>query len=98
LILGMFVATLLSSMVQTAANNAGLAQSKLLGKIAEVVIVIFAIAITLEQLGIGAKIVELIVSITLGSLGLGAALAFGLGCKGIAEKFLSDLIDKVKSK
>ena len=98
LILGMFVATLLNSMVQTAANNAGLAQSKLLGKIAEVVIVIFAIAITLEQLGIGAKIVELIVSITLGSLGLGAALAFGLGCKGIAEKFLSDLIDKVKSK
>ena len=98
LILGMFVATLLSSMVQTAANNAGLAQSKLLGKIAESVIVIFAIAITLEQLGIGAKIVELIVSITLGSLGLGAALAFGLGCKGIAEKFLSDLIDKVKSK
>ena len=98
LILGMFVATLLSSMVQTAANNAGLAQSKLLGKIAEAVIVIFAIAITLEQLGIGAKIVELIVSITLGSLGLGAALAFGLGCKGIAEKFLSDLIDKVKSK
>lgn len=98
LILGMFVATLLNSIVQTAANNAGLAQSKLLGKIVESVVIVFSIALTLEQLGIGARIVELIVSIALGSLGLAAALAFGLGCKGIAEKFLSDLIDKIKSK
>lgn len=98
LILGMFVATLLSNIVRTAANNAGLSQAKLLSKIVEVVVIIFAIAITLEQLGIGAKIIELFISIVLASIGLGAALAFGLGCKEIAARFISDTIDNLKSK
>lgn len=98
LILGMFIATLLSNIVQTAASNVGLSQTKLLGKIVEVAVIIFAIAITLEQLGIGAEIIKLTTSILLGSLGLGLALAFGLGCKDIAAKFTSELIDKLKRK
>jgi hypothetical protein len=98
LILGMFVATLLSNIVRTAANNAGLSQAKLLSKVVEMVVVVFAIAISLEQLGIGAKIIELFISIVLASIGLGAALAFGLGCKDIAARFLSDVIDNLKSK
>lgn len=96
LVLGMFVATLLNNIVRTAANNAGVSQAKLLGKIAEIVIVVFAIAIALEQLGIGAKIIELITAIVVGSLGLAVALAFGLGCKDIAAKSISELIDKIK--
>jgi len=98
LILGMFVATLLSNIVQTAATNAGLSQAKFLGKIAEVVVIVFAVAITMEQLDIGAKIIELIISILLASLGLGFALAFGLGCKEMAAKFLADLVEKIKTK
>jgi hypothetical protein len=98
LILGMFVATLLSNIVKTAANNAGLSQAKLLGKIVEVVVIIFTIAITLEQLGIAAKIIELTISIVLASIGLSVALAFGLGCRDLAAKFISDLVDSIKSK
>jgi len=98
LILGMFVATLLSNIIRTAANNAGLSQAKLLSKVVEVAVVIFAIAITLEQLAIGAKIIELVISIILASMGLGLALAFGLGCKDIAARFLSDFIDSLKPK
>ncbi|MBI3991605.1 MAG: hypothetical protein HY350_05590 [Candidatus Omnitrophica bacterium] len=98
LILGMFVATLLSNIIKTAANNAGLSQSKLLGKISEVVVLVFAIAISLEQLGIAAKIIELVISIILASIGLSVALAFGLGCRDMAAKFISDLIDSIKSK
>jgi len=98
LILGMFIATLLSNIVQTAATNAGLSQAKLLGKISEVVVIVFAVAITLEQLGIGARIIETITTIVLGSMGLAAALAFGLGCRDIAEKSVSDLIEKLKKK
>ena len=98
LILGMFVATLLSNIVKTAANNAGVSQSKLLGKIAEVLVLIFAVVIAVEQLGIAAKIIELTISIILASLGLGVALAFGLGCRDIAGKFISELVDSIKSK
>jgi len=96
LILGMFAATFLKNIVQTAANNAGLSQVKVLGKLIEVVVMIFVIAIALEQLNIGARIIELAISIILASLGLALALSFGLGCKDIAGRFLSDLLDKLK--
>jgi hypothetical protein len=96
LVLGMFVATLLRNIVQTAANNAGLSEVKLLGKIVEVVVIIFAVAMALEQLNIGARIIDLAITVVLASVGLGFALAFGLGCKNIAEKFLAELIDKIK--
>jgi hypothetical protein len=96
LILGMFVATLLRNIVHTAATNAGLAQGKLLAKVVEIIVAVFAIIIALEQLGINAKIIEVTISIALASLGLGAALAFGLGCKDIAARFLSELIEKIK--
>ena len=98
LILGIFVATILSTIVQTAANNAGVNQSKLLGKIVEVAVVVFAVAVALEQLGIGAKTLQLLITLILGSFGLATAIAFGMGCRDIAEKFVSDLIDKLKSK
>jgi len=98
LILGMFVATLLKNIVQTAANNAGLSQSRLLSKIVEVIIAAFAIFVALEQLKIGIRITELTLSIILGAVGLGLALAFGLGCKDIAGKYVDDLIDKLKKK
>lgn len=96
LILGMFVATLLSSIVQTAATNAGLSQAKVLSNVVRVAVIVFATFITLEQLDIGAKVVELIIGIVLGSLGLGIALAFGLGCKDIVARFVAELIEKIK--
>lgn len=96
LILGMFVATLLRNIVQTAANNVGLSQVKLLGKIVETVVIVFAVIMALEQLGIAVQMTGITLTIILGSLGLGLALAFGLGCKEIAGKFVADWIEKIK--
>jgi hypothetical protein len=96
LVLGMFIATFLKNLVQAAAINAGLSQAKLLAKTAEVVVMVFAIIIALEQLNIGAKIIELAISIVLGAIALAVAIAFGLGCKDIAGKAISDLIQKLK--
>ena len=98
LILGMFVSTLLKNIVQTAANNAGLSQGKLLSQVVETVVIAFAIFVGLEQLQIGIRITQLTISIILGSLGLGLALAFGLGCKDIAGKFIAELVEKLKKK
>ena len=98
LILGMFVSTLLKNIVQTAASNAGLNQGKLLAQVVETVVIAFAIFVGLEQLQIGIRITELTISIVLGSLGLGLALAFGLGCKDIAGKFVAELTEKLKKK
>jgi len=98
LILGIFISKLLSNIVQTAANNAGLAQGNILSKIVEIVTIIFVIAIALEQLNIASRIIELTISILLASLGLGLALAFGLGCKEVAGKAVSEFVDKLKKK
>ena len=98
LILGMFVSSFLGSIVQTAATNAGIGQSKFLGKLVEAVVIIFVIAMALEQLNIGKSIVGLAVNIILASFGLAIALSFGLGCKEIAGKFVAETIEKIKTK
>ncbi|MDD5409227.1 MAG: hypothetical protein PHC71_03965 [Candidatus Omnitrophica bacterium] len=98
LIIGMFAATALKNIVMTAANNAGLSQGKLLGQIVETVVVVFAVIIGLEQLNIGMRVTELTIGIILGSFGLALALAFGLGCKDIAGKFVAELVEKLKKK
>ncbi len=97
-VLGMFVATLLKNIVLTAAGNAGIEQSKVLGKAVEMIIIVFAVIMALEQLRIGIRITELTVGIILGSLGLGLALSFGLGCKDIAGRMVNDFLEKLKRK
>ena len=96
LVLGSFLASFVAGIVRTTASNAGLGNAKLLAKITQVVLVIFAIIIAIEQLGIATAFVAFAVNIILASIGLGLALAFGLGCKDIAAKAMSDLMNKVK--
>lgn len=96
LILGLFVATLLRNIVRTAATNAGLSQVNLLSKLVEILVLVFAVVTALKQLMIDVRVIELAISIVLASAGLALALAFGLGCKDIAAKFLNDFIDKIK--
>ncbi len=98
LVLGMFVSTILKTVVQTAANNAGLGQSKLLAQIVETIVIVFAFFVALEQLKIGIAITQTTISIILGTIGLGLALAFGLGCKEIAGKYVAELVEKLKKK
>lgn len=98
LVLGMFASTLLKNIVQTAANNAGLSQSKVLAQVVETIVITFAVIIGLEQLQIGIQITQMTISIVLGSVGLGLALAFGLGCKDIAGKYVAELVEKLKKK
>ena len=94
----MFAATALKNIVKTAANNAGVSQGKSLGQVVEVIVMVFTIFVGLEQLNIGIRVTELTVGIILGSLGLGLALAFGLGCKEIAGKFVTELVERLKKK
>ncbi len=98
LVIGMFVSAVLAGVVRTAASNAGIKQARLLGQITQVVVVIFAAVIALEQLNIGKIIIASAVQIVLAALGLGLAIAFGVGCKDIAGKYVSDLIKKLGEK
>ena len=96
LVIGMFVSTMLAGIVRTAAGNAGIKQARLLGQITQVVVIGFAIVVSLEQLNIGRIIIASAVQIILAAIGLGMAIAFGLGCKEIAGKYMADTLNKLK--
>ena len=96
LVVGSFLANFVSTIVRTSASNAGIDNAKFLGQITQVVLVVFAVIVAIEQLKIAATLIILAVNVILISVGLGIALAFGLGCKDIAGKFVQDVINKIK--
>lgn len=96
LILGTFLANFVSSIVRTAASNAGIGNAKLLAKITNIVLVIFTVIIAIEQLNIATAFIALTINVMLASIGIGIALAFGLGCKDIAGKQMQEWINKLK--
>ena len=98
LIIGLFAASFVNTAIQTAAANAGLEQSSLLGRLAQVIIVVFTVDTSLRQIRIDIRAIENAVVIILASIGLAFALAFGLGCKEIAGKLTQEFLDKIKSK
>lgn len=98
LVLGMFVSTLLSTIIRTTASNAGITQARLLGQITQIVVIVFASVMALQQLKIETGIILNVINIVLAATGLALGLAFGLGCKDIAGKMVEDVINKVKKK
>ncbi|MBI4227248.1 MAG: hypothetical protein HY600_03115 [Candidatus Omnitrophica bacterium] len=93
LTLGGFFAAMLGSLVQTVAANAGVKQSRGLGSVTKVVLMVFAIEVALEKF-IGMTTLHMQLNILIAAVAAGAALAFGLGCKDLAGRFASDIVDK----
>ena len=98
LIVAMFLASFVSGIVRTAAGNANLPKPQVLAGISRWAIIIFAVTISLEQLGIAPLLVTATFNIILGSICLALALAFGLGGKDAAAKYLEELKQKRSGK
>jgi hypothetical protein len=96
LILGSFLANFVATIVRTSTSNAGIKNAKMLSQITQILIIIFAVIVAVEQLQIATTLIVLSVNIILVSFGLGLALAFGLGCKDIAGKAMQDFLNNMK--
>jgi small-conductance mechanosensitive channel len=96
LIVGIFSAAFLSTTVRTAASNVGVAQAHLIGQAVQVTVVVFAFVAALQQLQI--QFVGEVFLIILGGASLGCALAFGLGCRDRAGKWVDSLVDQLQSR
>ncbi len=92
LILGILAAGFLAATIRTVASNAGIAQAHVLGQFAQAIVIIFSVVVALQQVQI--QFVGDAFLIILGALGFGLALAFGLGCKDLAGRWMSDLVDR----
>jgi len=98
LVVAMFLASFVSGIVRTAAGNANLPKPELLAGISRWAIIIFAVTIALEQLSIAPLLVTATFNIILGGIVLALALAFGLGGKDAAAKYLEELKQKRSGK
>lgn len=94
LVLGMFLANFVAGIVVTTGNNASISQSKLIGNITKITIVLIAVIIALEQLSIATTLLINIFTLLIGAICLALGLAFGLGCKDIAREYMEKLIKK----
>lgn len=96
LIVGVFAAAFLATIVRTAASNAGIAQAFLIGEIVQTIVVIFSCVAALEQLQI--RFVGEVFLILLAGLSLAGGLAFGLGCKDMAGRWMAGIIEQLQPK
>ena len=91
LVVAMFLASFVSGIVRVAAGNANLPKPEILAGVCRWAIIIFAATIALEQLGIAPLLVTATFNIILGGICLALALAFGLGGKDAAARYLEEL-------
>lgn len=92
--LGYFLGNFLGRAALIASVNAGVRLSALLSKGVKTVILLFAFAMALEQLGIGRSTVIAAFTIVFGGAVLALALAFGLGGQDLARKLLEKRLKK----
>ena len=96
LIVGAFSAAFLATTVRTAASGSGIVQSHVLGQAVQTVVVVFSVVAALRQLNI--QFVGEVFLIILGGIALGCALAFGLGCKELAGRWVSGFVDELQTR
>ena len=97
LILGLYFANFLDTVVRTSCANAGLEQAPSIGRAAYVGTVIFVVAGIFEILDIASEIVIWAFILVFGAVCLALALAFGLGGRDVAGRYLEKWLEPKKN-
>ena len=90
LLVGALLATFAANLVRGASGSARVGDPDLLATLARAAVLAFAVLIALNQLQIGAAIVNTLFMALVGSVALAAALAFGLGGREVAGRLVGD--------
>jgi len=85
---GLVAASFFSRAALLAAVNADSPSPRLLATLIRTIIVIFAVTMAFEQLGLAERTILVAFAIAFGALMLGLALAFGMGGRELAKQFL----------
>ncbi len=95
LIISTIVAEALSKTVSASARTMGLTSANMLGTIAKYAVWIFAFIIALGQLGVADYYMSVLFTGVIAMISIGGALAFGLGGKEAAAKFIAKVSEEV---
>jgi len=88
LFFGLLAASFFSRTVLLVAVNADLPSPRIISWAVRTMIVLFVVSMAFEELGISSRTVIAAFAMTFGALMLGLALAFGLGGKDLARRYL----------
>ena len=76
--------------IEVGAGQMGFSNATLLGRIAEIAIVAFAVLIAINQLGIAADLINILFIGVVAAISLAFGLAFGLGGRDVAARVTED--------
>ena len=93
---GLVLGHLAFQMVSSAAAANSIEGAKILGRVSNIVVVVFASIMAIEHLGIDTQILSSSLQIILGTIGLAVALAFGLGGRDVAADVIRDFLKNKK--
>jgi hypothetical protein len=92
-IVGVLLASLFKRVVRATASSYALAHRELIATVVQYLVVFFAVAMALEELGVAKQILVNSVLIVIAAFAFGLALAFGLGGKDVAGKIVNKLLE-----
>ena len=93
---GLLFGKFAESVVSNSAKANNIRGGIFFSKVVNVVVIVFAILLALEQININFALINHVIIILLTSIGLGLAIAFGLGAKDIVAEFLRENLKKDK--
>jgi hypothetical protein len=96
-IVGVVLASLIKGVVRVAAGNHDLAHRELIGTVVQYLVILFSLAMALEELGVATPILVNSVLIIIAAIAFGFALAFGLGSKDLAARIVDKLLEPRKA-
>ena len=94
MVLGFFFGNLVRGLVQTALGGTETVNPEVAGKAAQLAIILFAAAASLEQLRIATTLITNAFTVTFAAIAFALALAFGLGCKDLVKGWVEGLLKK----
>jgi len=98
LIIATVVAEALQKAIATGAKALNLRSANMLGTIAKYAVWVFAFIIAIGQLGVAPAYMQILFAGIIGMLAVAGALAFGLGAKDAAGRFISKLGEDMSHK
>jgi uncharacterized membrane protein len=95
---GLLAASFLSRAALLAAVNANMPSPRVLSLAVRSIIIVFVLSIVFEELGLAEQTMLVAFGIAFGALMLGLAIAFGMGGRDLANRFLEKKIVRGKKK
>jgi hypothetical protein len=97
LLVAPLLARFVRGLIEVGAGQMGFTNAPVLGRIAEIAIIAFAVVIAVNQLGIAADLVNILFVGVVGALALAFGLAFGLGGREVAGQLTQSWYETSKS-